>query len=44
VPEHHFGLEGIRKRAEFAGGRAEIRSAPHEGTVVSVELPNRVAA
>jgi signal transduction histidine kinase len=39
VPAHRFGLEGIRKRAELAGGRAEIHSKPGEGTTVSVELP-----
>jgi signal transduction histidine kinase len=42
VPAHRFGLEGIRKRAELAGGRAEIHSAPGEGTTVTVELPSRL--
>jgi signal transduction histidine kinase len=42
VPAHRFGLEGIRKRAELAGGQAEIQSAPGEGTTVTVELPCRM--
>jgi signal transduction histidine kinase len=41
VPAHRFGLEGIRKRAELAGGRADIQSKPGEGTTVSVVLPCR---
>lgn len=41
VPAHRFGLEGIRKRAELAGGRAAIQSRPGEGTTVTVELPCR---
>ena len=42
VPASRFGLEGIRKRAELAGGRADVRSKPGEGTTVTVELPWRV--
>jgi signal transduction histidine kinase len=42
VPAHRFGLEGIRKRAELAGGRAEIQSAPGQGTTITVELPCRL--
>jgi signal transduction histidine kinase len=42
VPANRFGLEGICKRAELAGGRAEIHSAPGEGTTVTVELPSRL--
>jgi signal transduction histidine kinase len=41
VPAHRFGLEGIRKRAELAGGRAQIDSAPGQGTTVTVEVPSR---
>jgi signal transduction histidine kinase len=39
VSDDHFGLAGIRKRAELAGGRAEITSAAGEGTTLLVELP-----
>jgi signal transduction histidine kinase len=42
VPAQRFGLEGIRKRAELAGGRAEIHSAPGQGTTITVELPCRL--
>jgi len=34
-----FGLEGIRKRAQLLGGRAEIASRPGQGTCVRVDLP-----
>jgi signal transduction histidine kinase len=33
------GLRGLRERAETLGGRAEIESAPGEGTSVSVSFP-----
>jgi signal transduction histidine kinase len=39
VSDDHFGLAGIRKRAELAGGEARIESAPGQGTTVRVELP-----
>ena len=40
----HFGLVGMRERAERLGGRFEIRSAPGTGTELSVEVPVRSAA
>ncbi|HTW13952.1 MAG TPA: sensor histidine kinase [Nocardioides sp.] len=33
------GLAGIRDRAEALGGRADVESAPGEGTTVSVRFP-----
>ncbi|MEX0714134.1 MAG: PAS domain-containing protein [Pirellulales bacterium] len=39
VPDDHFGLEGIRKRAALFGGRATIESRPGEGTRMIVDLP-----
>lgn len=33
------GLAGIRERAEALGGRADVESAPGEGTTVSVRFP-----
>ncbi|WP_408897371.1 sensor histidine kinase [Nocardioides sp. R1-1] len=33
------GLAGIRDRADALGGRAEVESAPGEGTTVSVRFP-----
>ncbi len=38
VPEH-FGLEGIRKRAELLGGKVTISSTPGGGTQVLAEFP-----
>jgi PAS domain S-box-containing protein len=35
----HFGLKGIRQRARLLGGRAQIESAPGNGTCIRVELP-----
>ncbi len=34
-----IGLMGMRERAEHLGGTFTIRSAPHQGTVVSVSIP-----
>ena len=39
VEGKRVGLEGIRERARLLRGRAEIDSAPGEGTRVCVELP-----
>jgi signal transduction histidine kinase len=33
------GIENIRRRAELLGGRVEIRSAPGQGTAVSLTMP-----
>jgi PAS domain S-box-containing protein len=42
-PQHvkgqHFGLRGIRERARLLSGKAEIISAPNEGTTIIVHLP-----
>jgi len=35
----HFGLQGMRERAERAGGRLTVRSRPDGGTEVSVAIP-----
>ncbi len=35
------GLAGLRDRAEALGGRADVESAPGEGTTVSVRFPTR---
>jgi signal transduction histidine kinase len=34
-----FGLDGMRDRADMAGGRLSIDSRPGEGTTVCLELP-----
>ena len=36
----HFGLLGIRERADLIGGKLEVRSAPGQGTRLSVRLPD----
>jgi signal transduction histidine kinase len=36
----HFGLLGMYERAELAGAHLDIRSAPGEGTLVTVRLKN----
>ena len=35
-----FGLLGLRERASLLGGEVTIESAPGEGTIVEVRLPN----
>lgn len=40
----HFGLHGMRARARTIGARLEIRSHPGGGTVIQVQVPNRVTA
>ncbi|MER5177788.1 sensor histidine kinase [Streptomyces sp. NPDC002896] len=39
VPHQGYGLRGLRARAAEVGGTAEVRSAPGEGTTVTVRLP-----
>jgi signal transduction histidine kinase len=39
APEGHFGLAGMRERADAIGGRLAIRSAPGRGTRVEVTVP-----
>ena len=35
----HFGLLGMRERAEALGGTLTLESAPGEGTTIVVEVP-----
>ncbi|MGV9243723.1 sensor histidine kinase [Streptomyces sp. NPDC003710] len=39
APAAGYGLNGLRARAAEVGGAAQIRSAPGEGTTVTVRLP-----
>jgi PAS domain S-box-containing protein len=39
VREEHFGLEGIQERARVFGGSVSIKSQPHKGTNIVVDLP-----
>jgi signal transduction histidine kinase len=40
----HFGLPGMRERAQLAGGDLDIESAPGEGCVVSAWVPREAPA
>jgi two-component system sensor histidine kinase DegS len=40
----HFGLLGMRERAQRLGGRLEIKSAPGTGTELVLEVPERSRA
>lgn len=39
LPTAGFGLTGIRERVQLVGGTYQLRSAPGEGTRVTVQLP-----
>jgi signal transduction histidine kinase len=39
--EGHYGLVGMRERAELGGGRLALDSRPGHGTTISVALPPR---
>ncbi len=39
APGGHFGLLGMRERADLIGARLEVRSQPGRGTELSVSLP-----
>ena len=36
---NHFGLSGMRERAEYLGGRLVVKSSPGEGTSVVLHIP-----
>lgn len=40
VNGEHFGLQGMRERAEMAGGTLSVASAPRQGTRVRLEINN----
>ena len=42
-PAGHFGLPGMRERAEIVGGRLDVWSAPGSGTHVELSIPAAVA-
>lgn len=44
VEGDHFGLRGINERAQLLGGNVTVKTAPHEGTRITVELPLIVQA
>ncbi len=39
VTEGHLGLVGLNERVQHARGRLCVRSMPHAGTLVQVDLP-----
>ena len=43
APSGHFGLLGMRERAQLIGARLEVSSRPGRGTELSVSLPYRLA-
>jgi signal transduction histidine kinase len=38
-PEGHYGMAMMRERAQVGGGRFEVKSAPVEGTTITVRFP-----
>jgi signal transduction histidine kinase len=40
APKGHFGLLGMRERADLIGGRLDVQSEAGKGTRLSVRLPN----
>lgn len=40
LPEHSWGLVGMRERVESVGGKLKLTSAPGRGTLVEVVIPN----
>ena len=41
LEDGHFGLVGMRERAEMGGGRLDLDSRPDHGTTIHVALPLR---
>ena len=39
----HFGLRGMRERAERIGGKLSMASSPDSGTVITLIVPGRIA-
>jgi signal transduction histidine kinase len=39
-PEGHFGMAMMRERAQVGGGTFEVKSAPGEGTTITVSFPS----
>lgn len=41
VPADHFGLLGMRERADGLGGHLDVAAAPGEGTAVTLRIPEQ---
>jgi signal transduction histidine kinase len=44
LPEHHYGLIGIKERVERIGGKFSLRSTVGVGTDLSIEVPRSTGA
>jgi signal transduction histidine kinase len=42
-PSGHFGLAGMRERAEIVGGHLEVCSKLNSGTQVELSIPGDIA-
>ena len=42
-PSGHFGLPGMRERAEIVGGHLEVWSKLNSGTQVELSIPGTIA-
>jgi nitrate/nitrite-specific signal transduction histidine kinase len=42
-PSGHFGLPGMRERAEIVGGRLDVWSKVDSGTQVELSIPGSIA-
>jgi signal transduction histidine kinase len=42
-PSGHFGLPGMRERAEIVGGHLEVCSKLNSGTQVELSIPGPIA-
>jgi signal transduction histidine kinase len=38
----HYGLQGMRERAERIGGKLKVTSSPNSGTKVTLVIPGRI--
>jgi len=43
IPPGHYGIVGLRERAEYLGGRVNIDSSPGSGTCVQITIPSSFA-
>lgn len=39
MPDGHWGVRGMRERAELTGGQIDVVSAPGQGTTLTVHIP-----
>ncbi|NJO82053.1 MAG: YHS domain-containing protein [Blastochloris sp.] len=39
APDGHWGLRGMRERAELIGGQLEVASTPGQGTMLTIRIP-----